>query len=401
MYDVLTVEQAWKDIAEYERLVLARPTPDIVANLAARYFTIGDPEKALPLAQNAFRRAPASVEVGVNLAMILKDLGRHEESAAVIQQVFYLDPDNFYVRLAYSEALLKAGLWTQAWPIYDHSRPTQIGSAHHLCVPNKIPEWIDQEILPGQKLLVINEGGTGDRFNYPRWLFELDKHGIDWAFYPYEELFSFYERIFPREKLVKDNEGMNFHYWTTAFSLPARLNATPTSIPKPLPITADPRVRESFVLNKPNDGIPAVGLCYRAAELFQGNRRVRSMTSGQAMRLVTSTAYKVRWISLQYGEKMDYPVSNIPLKTWEETAAIISQLDAVVSVDTGVLHLAGSMGKQTALLASGNSCWKFLKTGKKCYWYDSVDIYRNTGFGLDNAIDQLVVDIRSGVWPSV
>jgi hypothetical protein len=303
--------------------------------------------------------------------------------------------------LAYSEALLKAGLWTQAWPIYDHARPTQIGAAQHLCIPSKMPEWTDQEILPGQKLLVINEGGTGDRFNYPRWLPELTKRNIDWAFYPYDELFSFYERIFPREKLLKDNEGMNFHYWTTAFSLPARFNATPTSVPPPLPITPDPRVRESVILNKPADGIPTIGICWSAAEMFQGDRKVRSLTDGQMMRLITSTAYRIRWVNLQYGRKADYPVSNINLQTWEQTASIIDQLDAVVSVDTGVLHLAGSMGKQTAMLASGNACWKYLKKGSKCIWYPSVKIYRNTGFGLDNAIDQLVVDIRSGVWPSV
>jgi hypothetical protein len=399
MPDVLTVGQAQRDIAEYERLVLARPSPDAVANLAARYFTIGDPEKALPLAQNAFKRAPASVEAGVNLAMILKDLGRHEESAEIIQQVFYLDPDNFYVRLAYCEALLKFGFWTQAWKLADHSRPTQIGAAQHLCVPSRIPEWLYQNIKPGQKLLVINEGGTGDRFNYPRWLFELDKRGIDWAFYPYDELFSFYERIFPREKLLKDNDGMNFHYWTTTFCLPARLNATPTSIPKPLPIVPDPRIRESVILNKPNDGIPTIGICWSAAELFQGDRKVRSMTDGQMMRLVTSTAYRVRWVSLQYGRKADYPVTNVNLKNWEETCAIIDQLDAVVSVDTGVAHLAGSMGKPMALLLSGNACWKFGRRGTKCRWYFNTKQYFNNSFGLDNSITKLVEDIRSGEFP--
>lgn len=395
----LTVKQAKYEMAEFERLAIARPTAETIGNLAARYFTIGDPQRAYPLAKAAYEAEPNNMNTGINLAMILKDLGRHEESAEVIEKVYWMYPENFYVRLAYAEALLKAGLWTQAWPVYDNARPTQIGSAQHLCVPSSVIEWQNQTIKSDEKLLVINEGGTGDRFCYARWLNELTKLGINWYFYPYEELYSFYARIFPAERLIREGDDLKPQYWTTTFSLPARLNVTPTSIPKPLPITPDPEIRKRLTLNIPKDGKPTIGLCYQAAELFQGDRRVRSLTPGQAMRLVTSTAYKVRWVSLQFGERVDYPVSNIPLNNWEETCALIDNLDAVVSVDTGVLHLAGSMGKKTAMLASGNSCWKYLKTGKKCYWYPSVEIYRNTGFGLDNAIDQLVMDIRNDVWP--
>ena len=397
--DVITVQQAQQDLREYENLAMARPTADVVANLAARYFTIGEPQKALPLAMNAWKRDPANVGAGINVAMILKDLGRHEESAEVVEQVFYIAPDNFYVRLAYAEALLKSGLWTQAWKLYDNARPTQQGAAQHVCVPLKVKEWQDQIIQPGERLMVINEGGTGDRFTYARWLPELTKRGIDWVFYPYDELFSFYERIFPREKLIKDGEGGTVHYWTTTFSLPARLNATPTSVPPPLPITPDPEVRKRIILQTPNDGVPTIGICWKAAEMFQGDRKVRSMTDGQMMRLITSTAYKVRWVNLQYGTRADYPVSNLTINNWEDTAAIIDQLDAVVTVDTGVMHLAGAMKKPMGIILSGNSCWKFLKKGQRCVWFPTAKLYRNEGFGFDNAIDQLVTEIRSGVWP--
>jgi len=392
----MSVAQSRKEIAAYEELIKYRPTPENVGNLAARYFTLDDAEKAYPLAKLAFDAQPTNEFLGINLAMILKDLGRHEESADVIYRVYHEFPDNYYARLAYAEALLKSGFWTKAWPIYDNARPTQQGAAQSIGVPLGVKEWQDQVIKPGEKLMIINEGGTGDRFTYPRWIHKLTEMGIDWYFYCHEELYSIYARIFPVERLIKTNDKIEMNYWTTSFALPARLNATPNTVPPPLVITPDPEIRSKLSLNKPIDGIPTVGICWSAAELFQGDRKVRSLTEGQMMRLVVSTAYRIRWVSLQFGVKAPYPISNIPINNWEETIAIMDQLDGVVTVDTGVMHLAGAMRKPMRVLLSGNSCWKFLKKGSKCVFFPTAQLYRNEGYGFENAIDRLVDDIRSG-----
>jgi len=390
----LSVESAKSNLKELERLVKIRPTVDIIANLAGCYFTIGDPEKALPLALVAHEADPLSKEALVNVAMILKDLGRHEESAEYIEKAYYMYPDDFFVRLGYAEALLKCGLWTQAWPVYDNARPTQQAAATDIGVPLYVKEWQNQTIRPGERLLVINEGGTGDRISYARWLPELTRKGIDWIFYPYAELYSFFERIFPPEKLVKDGDIFEANYWTTTFALPARLKATPTSIPAPLHLIPDPEVLKRMHINKPS-GIKVYGICWSAAELFQGGRKVRSMGEGEMMRIITSTADKISWVNLQYGVKAPYPISNIPIENWEDTAALISQLDNVVTVDTGVAHLTAAMYKPMSLLLSANSCWKFLKVGKKTKWFPTARVYRNRGFGFNTAIDDLILGIRN------
>lgn len=387
------VNQVKNEVKQYEYLLSRRPTTHAAAQLASIYFTIGEIEKALPLAEMAYKRDPSNPIIAVNYGLILKDAGRHEESAYVMQDAYYTNPEDQFIKLAYAEALLKCGLWTQAWPIYDNSRPTQRGAAEFVGVPLGVKEWQDEIIKPGEKLLVINEGGSGDRFTYPRWLKELDKRGIDWVFYTFDELRPFYERIFPKEKLVSDDEDMKADYWTTAFALPARLNATPNTVPPPLLYTPDPERRKKLVLKKP-DGVPVYGICWKAAEMHQGGKTVRSMSEGQMMRLVTSTAYRVSWVNLQFGVKAPYPISNLPINDWEDTASIIDQLDAVVTVDTGVMHLAGGMNKPMYVLLSGNSCWKFLKKGPHCVFFPSATLIRNEGFGFDNAIDQLVAKIR-------
>lgn len=395
--DIMTKDYARQRVSELEAIAVVRPTSTVLADLAACYFTLDDPTKALPLAERAWQKNK-NPGIGMNLALILKDLGRHDESFHVIEEAYWLNSDDFYIRLGYGEALLKAGFWSQAWKIYDNARPTQQGAACDLRLPGTVREWHGEALEKNHKLLVINEGGTGDRISYARWLPELTKRGIDWAFYPYDELFSFFERLFPRERLVKDGENSEATHWATTFSLPAKLNVGPTQIPSPLTVTATREKIEKYEIIRTDD-LPIIGLCYEAAEKFQGDRKVRSMSEGQAMRLVCMTGDKIHWVNLQHGKVMPFPVSHLPFESWEDTAGLIHNLDAVVTVDTGTMHLAGAMGKQSAVLLSANSCWKFLRAGKKLNLYPTATFYRNKDRGFETAISELVTDIRQGVWP--
>jgi tetratricopeptide (TPR) repeat protein len=388
----LPQDQASRSVVELEALCRLRPTSLMLSELAGCYFTLGETEKALPLAQLAWEKNRDSL-IGINLALILKDLGRYDESLKICEQAYWLDHKDPYIRMGYAEGLLKAGLWKQAWPLYDNARFTQIGAAYKLLLPQKIKEWNGEPLADGDELLVINEGGTGDRFSYARWLPILTKRGINWKFYPFEELFSFFERIFPRTQLVADGEQTNPTHWCTTFSLPAKLNIGPNDVPPPLPLTALPTAIEKYKIQRV--GLPVIGLCYDAREDHQGGRKFRSLTEGQAMRLVCMTGDRVQWVSLQHGKQMPYPVANIPFQTWEDTAGLIQNLDAVVTVDTSVMHLAGALNKPMAVLLPANSCWKFLRKGKKLPLYPSATFYRNTTRGFEDAISELIVAIRN------
>lgn len=397
MTEIMSQDYARQHIPGLEQICKTRLNPNALAELASCYFTLDEPEKALPLAQRAWEWNCKDSGIAMNLAMIYKDLGRHEDSFKIIERAYILNPDDFYVRLGYSEALLRAGFWKQAWTLYDNARPTQQGAAADLNLPGTVKEWNGESLPEGHQLLVINEGGTGDRLSYARWLPELTKRGINWIFYPYKELFSFFERLFPSEQLVADGEDINPTHWTTTFALPAKLNIGPTEIPRPLPFTATAAAIEKYKINR-TDKLPVVGLCYEAAEMYQGGRKVRSLSEGQAMRLVCMTGDKVHWVSLQYGKKLPYPVTNLEFKTWEDTAGLVHNLDGIVTVDTGVMHLAGAMDKPMAVLLSGNSCWKFLTKKSKLPLYPSATFYRNNGPGLENSINQLVPAIRNGLF---
>lgn len=403
--NIITKEEAQARIPELESVCKVRATPAMLGELAAYYFTLDNPEAALPLAKRASEYIKDS-SIFMNLALIHKDLGNHRDAARAVEEAYFLaDQHDYYTRLGMAEGLLRAGLWKQAWPIYDNARPTQRGAALDLRLPAGVKEWNGEPLPDGHKLLVINEGGTGDRLSYARFLPRLTELGIDWVFYPYAELFPFFERIFPREKLLKDDDPITATHWTTTFSLPAKLCIGPNEIPPPLPIGPSPEALEKYKLSS-SDGSPMIGICYTAAEKFQGGRLVRSMSEGQAMRLVCMTANKVHWVSVQHKTPMPYPVTNVNFDSWDDTAGLIANLDGLVTVDTGTFHLAGCIGKPMAVTLTSNSCWKFLQgsglSRPKCVWYPNARLYRNEGAGkgIEHSIDLLIQDIRNGVWPS-
>lgn len=383
-------------IPELEQIAKLRPTSTLLADLAACYFTVERTEEARPLAEIAWDKNKQA-SIGMNLALIYKDLGMHDEAFHTIEEAYWLNPDDFYIRLGYGEALLKAGHWQAAWPIYDQARPTQSGAALDLRLPRTVKEWNGEPLPDGHSLLVINEGGSGDRLSYARWLPELTKRGINWRFYPYDALYSFFARILPENKIIKDGQSITPDptHWVTTFALPAKLKENPTSVPPPLSFIASAEAIEKYKMARP-DGLPIVGLCYEAAEKFQGDRKVRSLTEGQAMRLVCMTGDKVHWVSLQHEKNMPFPVTSLNFKTWEDTAGLMMNLDAIVTVDTGVMHLAGGLNRPMAVLLAANSCWKFMRKGKKLPLYPSATFYRNETRGFEQALNELIAAIRAG-----
>ena len=69
------------------------------------------------------------------------------------------------------------------------------------------------------------------------------------------------------------------------------------------------------------------------------------------------------------------------LNDWADTAALIANLDLVISCDTGVAHLAAAMGKPTWILSRHNGCWRWLLDRTDSPWYPSVRLFRQPTFG--------------------
>lgn len=408
---MMTKHAAREQLAFWKKYTELRPNDaEGLQNCASCYFTLGENKYALELYKKAFEMNTASAQIAMNYGMLLKDEARFSESATLCHHAFCLDPDYFYLRLGWTESLLRNGNWRAAWLEYNDARPgTKQASRNMLSLPDEIIEWRGEPLTaPDNKLLVIGEGGTGDRITYSRWLPELDKRGIEWIYFPDANpsipgLQALFDRVpWLRGKVRKFGDGYDISHWTTVFSLPACMDAIPTTIPKFIsPFEADPALIERYRMKSPNNR-PIVGLIWGANELFEGGMKFRSLLESQAMRIVMSTYDIFDWVNCWLGDAhgnnfiMGWPVYNPVFENWEETAALLSCCDAIVTTDNGAGWLAQALDKPTSLVLSGNSDWKYLTKTSKSYWHPKTRLFRNEGQGFENAVDKLIHAIRNG-----
>ena len=406
---MMTKKLARENLGAWQQMMALRPDDsEVIQNVASCLFTVGETTEALKLYEQALHMNTASAAIAMNYGMVLKDLGRFSESAEVVFQAYNLDPDYFYLRLGWGESLLRNGNWREAWQVYDGARPmTQQGARNMFQVPNDIPQWKGEKLTaPDNKVFIIGEGGTGDRITYSRWLPELDKIGIDWRYYPdavppIPGLLSLFQRV-PWMQGKVPEQGYQYNYWTTVFCLPAAFEAVPTKIPRyPAWFIPDPELKTKYAITKP-DNLPVYGLIWGANELFEGGMKFRSLLESQAMRLVLSTADKAHWVNCWMGDthgnnsQLGQPVLNPKFGNWEETAALLANMDAIVTTDNGAGWLAQALGLPCSILLSGNSDWKFLRRTEKSYWSERARLFRNEGQGFENAVTKCIAAIRNG-----
>jgi hypothetical protein len=398
--------EARQQLPEMQRRhTLCPGNTEIAHHLAVLLFSAGRPDEALPLFERAYNEDREQPIHAVNLANCLKDLGQMERVEHLCRAAYEKDPKQWSIQLAYAESLMRLGKYQKAWPIYEKGRFTRVQTQLLMSIAEAVPEWKGQKI--DTPLLVMGEGGWGDRINYSRFLPWITERGVQYACMidagcdaGKTMLTELYNRLPWVDRSLEPKTGetpkpVQFTHWVTTFSLMAAFDIAPEDVPEPAKWYADPERVAKLQHHRSTDERPTVGLVWSAGELFEQDRKVRSMIDWQASRLVAQTEDRVHWVNLQYNSPMPN-IENPPLTTWEDTAAAIDICDLVVTVDTGPLHLAAALGKPLWIVLSGNSDWKWRLEGQSP-WYPSARIFRNgAARGYDNSLTYLTNCLRAG-----
>jgi hypothetical protein len=159
-------------------------------------------------------------------------------------------------------------------------------------------------------------------------------------------------------------------------------------VPKETYLTADSALVAAWAARVPADGVRA-GLVWagQARPWLQGFTSVdRRRSAGLQAFAPLASVQGVRFVSLQAGTPaaqgqepppgmaLTDPMESV--RDFADTAALIANLDVVISVDTSVAHLAGAMGKPVFLLDRYDNCWRWLHGRTDTPWYPSMTIFR-------------------------
>jgi hypothetical protein len=172
------------------------------------------------------------------------------------------------------------------------------------------------------------------------------------------------------------------------FSLPRVFGTTMRSVPATPWLAADPALAAAWAARLPQDGLRA-GLVWagHARPWLHGFSSVdRRRSAGLAAFSPVAHVQGVRFVSLQAGtaaaqgqdppDGMELTDPMESVSDFADTAAVIANLDVVISVDTSVAHLAGAMGKPVLLLDRYDNCWRWLHGRTDSPWYPSMTIFR-------------------------
>lgn len=355
---------------------------------ATLYEALGD-TKMLPAAQEAYSFSKTANTAAL-VAVALHHFGRLKEANMWYERAYkYPHESGYEIDIGYEGALLSSGgaaEWLKAWKIVMQLKKRMVYAA-------MLPTWNGK---PCKEVQIISEGGFGDLIHNCRYLPMLKDRGVEkvTVFLPpffFEHGFVGLARRnswWPETKVLTEcKAGIPSAGF---FDLPAIFGTTPETIPDaPVWSANAPKLGA-----EPFKKIGFVG----AAKAFETplcpKGVYRSLTDEQARKIVQSTWTNVEWFSLQPGEN-DYGIYQPELNSWSDTADTIAELDLVITVDTAVMHLAASMGKPTWVILSGATDWKFGVEGDSCRWYPSIRLFRNDGFGFDNAVQKVISAISA------
>jgi tetratricopeptide (TPR) repeat protein len=345
-------------------------------------------EEALEWFDRALDLRPDFVRVLINKAFTLSEVKRFDEAVVMYRHIKGIDPDNAEADWNVALIQLLNGDFEAGWPGREarwkiSSLP---GTANYPKFPQ--PMWLGEENIEGKTILICADEGLGDTIQFARYAPMLAALGARVILLPQESLYPLLSG-FPGISQCLPNLGGGlpaFDFHCPIMSLPRAFRTTLETIPAPtsyLPTPAQDR-RQVWEDRLGQHDRLRVGLVW-SGNPKHGNDHNRSVPLRMFSGILDVDAI---FVSLQKDsrsldkaillERTDIVDLTAHLTDFMDTAALISCLDLVITVDTSVAHLAGALGCPTWILLPYKPDYRWLLDRDDSPWYPSVRLFRQT-----------------------
>ena len=367
-------ESAW-----LEALRLRPDWPDPLFNLGIVHQKRGDLEPACEYYSSVLRHNPSHAEARMNLGNTLLALGRPAEAFERYRETLEYQPENADLHANMALLRLLLGDYRAGWEEYEWRwrQPKALVRSFHCpdSMTSEIPLW-DGSPLNGQRILLHAEQGFGDTIQFVRFAAAVKSRGGE-VILECQPVLECLLSTAPGvdQTIVRDKPLPLFDVHAPLLSLPRLLNTTLSTIPARAPyLTPKPALVAKFgeIIGTAARGRRTVGLVW-AGNPENPNDHNRSLPFALAEELASNP--DMAFFNLQKGSAAFIPLDE-HLADFAETAAAISNLDLVISVDTAVAHLAGALGRPVWTLLPFAPDWRWLLGREDSPWYPTMRLFR-------------------------
>ncbi|MCG5244098.1 glycosyl transferase family 8 [Azospirillum doebereinerae] len=363
----------------------------------------GHPEQAEQRARRLLASGSMTVTSFHLLALSVRAQGRIEECRDILGQMVERLPGNLTLRFELAETLLMLGDFERGWREYHH----RYGMPHTASLERKVqkPRW-DGRPIPGKTLLIHDEQGYGDTFQFLRmvsWAKQRSQARVVLQINLDQKGFA--QRSAGADALVLRGElPPPFDVHCEMMSLPMAMGLTLSDLPGACPyLSAEPARVKRWRRRLARLPRPLVGLVW-AGRPTHLNDAARSVTLDT---LAPLGMPGVTFLALQKGPAEAQAATPPPgmrierlgdeIADFEDTAAILSLTDLLISVDSSPVHLAGALGRPAWVVLPFVPDWRWLLEREDTPWYPSLRLFRQDRRGDWSGVVTRVASALAGV----
>ncbi|MEW6001772.1 MAG: tetratricopeptide repeat protein [Nitrospirota bacterium] len=379
-------------IINFQKALQINPVnPDIAKvhiNLGTAFLKKDELEKAMICFQKALQKKPDFVDAYNKIGFVLQNKCRLEEAIQYFQKAIQIEPDHVDSHFGLSFPLLLSGNFEQGWKEYEWRRKTE----DFISNPRDFlqPLW-DGFDISGKTILLHAEQGLGDVIQFIRYVPLVVEKGAKIIIECQYQLISLFQNIEGVRQIIAQGEPLpSFDIHCPLLSLPLIFGTTVDNIPAEMPYIKV----NAALLRKWEDKVEddnsklKVGLAWAGSPAHKNDHK-RSFPLDTFKPLAQFD--NIVFYSLQKGngseqaksppDRMKFIDHTDEIHDFSDTAALIMNLDLVISADTAVVHLAGALGKPVWTLLPFVPDWRWMLNREDSPWYPTMRLFRQPSPG--------------------